>query len=136
MRVLTGAAGAAMSSSQTDGSATGNDARPLGLNDFVANGIANQFGSRVQLQFVVGVGPMRLHRLHAEIEDGSDLLVAVTLGNQLHYRTFTCGEGAIIGLGQKDCSNVSETIPVKNGLCSATVSTAVMSRRLASDLRR
>src|SRR6476620_9522715 len=66
----------------------------LGLDEFVANGIANQRGRRAQLQFVVSGGPMGLDGLAAQTHDSCDLLVAVTFSNELHHRALAGAQRA------------------------------------------
>jgi hypothetical protein len=53
----------------------------LGFDYVVANGVPNEVGRRAEIQFAVSAGAMRFHRLHADMEDGRDLLVGVTLRN-------------------------------------------------------
>ena len=57
----------------------------LGFNDLIANGIANEFGRRVQLQFAVSRGPVGLDGFDAQIQDRRDPLTAVTLRDQLDH---------------------------------------------------
>src|SRR6478735_5920983 len=57
----------------------------LGFDEVVADGVANQIRCRAQIQFMPNLFPVALHGLEAETEDGCDLLVAMTFGNELHH---------------------------------------------------
>jgi hypothetical protein len=73
----------------------------LRVDDFVADGVPDQGGRRLDLQLAMDGRPMSIDCLDAEIEDGCDPLVAVPLGNQLQHGALACGQWAVVALGQK-----------------------------------
>ena len=53
------------------------------MDDFVANGVADELGDRVEIQLEHDVGPMSLGSLHADAEKTRDFLIAFSLGEKL-----------------------------------------------------
>src|SRR5215216_3902582 len=67
-----------------------------GLDDIVADGVAHQRRRGVEVQLAVSGRAMRLDRLHAQIEDRRNPLVAMALRNQLHDRAFARRERTVV----------------------------------------
>jgi hypothetical protein len=57
--------------------------RSLRVDDFIADGVPDQAGRRLDLQLAVDGCPVNIDRLDAEIEDGCDPLVGLALRYQL-----------------------------------------------------
>src|SRR5882724_2266029 len=58
----------------------------------VANGVDNQFGSLVDAQGVHDIGPMNRHGVRAQIEEGGDLLVGLSIHDHLQNFEFARGQ--------------------------------------------
>src|SRR2546422_9328975 len=65
-----------------------------GLDNLVTEGVSNQFGDRVQSQFVHDVGAVCFGRLDADAQRCGNLLVAFPFGQQLHNLPLTLRQPA------------------------------------------
>src|SRR5262245_17155354 len=84
-----------------DPAPAGGGARKLGPDDLVANGVANQCRRRMELQFSINSRPMRFNRLDTDAEDGADLLIAVTFGDESYHGAFTRRQRRLGAFGQE-----------------------------------
>src|ERR1700682_806754 len=57
-------------------------------NDSLAHGVKNQLRHAFQFQFFHDVGPVRFHRIYAQMEEISHFLVGFPFGNQLQNLSF------------------------------------------------
>ncbi len=73
----------------------------LRVDHFVADGVADQFGRRMDIQLAMDGRPVGLDRLDTEIEDGCGLLIAVAHSYQLQHGALAWGQWAVVALGQE-----------------------------------
>ena len=91
-RLLNHCGSAWKASARTFGSTLDVHLKRLGLNDLVADSVADEVRRGGDLQFAHDRSAMRLHRLEADVEDPRHLLVGVPLGNQLHDGALAAGD--------------------------------------------
>ncbi len=61
-----------------------------GGDDLVADGVANEVGYGMQIEFVHDVGPMRIHRLDADAKRDRNLFVGLAFGQELNNLPLAC----------------------------------------------
>ena len=66
-----------------------------GFYDLVADRIPDECRGAVEIELAHGRSTMSFHRVQADAEDVGGPLIGMTLGDELNYRLFPCGQHRI-----------------------------------------
>jgi hypothetical protein len=87
--------------------------RGSGGDDFVADGVEDEFGEGVEIELEHDVGAMGFGGVDADAEEVGDLLVAFAFGEKLEDFAFTGGEAGTVG--PSGIGGIGSEIPGSNG---------------------